>query len=137
MTDNATDKEVTRIRELLRRAVRVAGVPNKEIEARLNMSSGSLSRLFAGGIELKVKHVLDILGQIEMTPGDFFRLVYPEDDAGGSETAIALKGFLGHGRPERTESARRRSGSSEITQEEVEAMVAKALRRLLLGSEVR
>lgn len=137
MTENATDKEVTRIRELLRRAVRVAGVPNKEIEARLNMSSGSLSRLFAGGIELKVKHVLDILRQIEMTPGDFFRLVYPEGDTGGSDTAIAFKGFLGHGRSERTDSARRRPGASDLTQEEIEAMVAKALRRLLLGSEAR
>jgi len=137
MAENATEKEVTRLRELLRRAVRVAGVPNKEIEARLNMSSGSLSRLFAGGIELKMKHVLDILKQIEMSPGDFFRLVYLEDDGDSSETAATLQGFLSHSRQERTESVRRTPGGTDLTQEEIEVMVAKALRRLLLGWEPR
>lgn len=133
MAENTTETEVTRLRDLLRKAVRVAGVSNKEIEARLGMSSGSLSRLFAGGIELKVKHVLDILKQIEMSPGDFFRLVYSEDDTDDSNTVTTLRGFRNYDRPKRTESARGRSGGAALTQEDVEAMVAKALRRLLLG----
>ena len=134
MTETMTEKEVARLRELLRRATRVAGVSNKEIEAKLNMSSGSLSRLFAGGIELKMKHVLDILRQIGMTPAEFFRLVFPLEEETGSETAIALKGFLGEGRSERPP---RQRPAPAVTDEEIESMVGKALRKLLLGAEAK
>jgi hypothetical protein len=138
MTETMTEKEVDRLRELLRRATRVAGVSNKEIEAKLKMSSGSLSRLFAGGIELKMKHVLDILRQIGMTPAEFFRLVFPLEEETGSETAIALKGFLGQGKTERTAPSRQRPAPPPSpTEEEIESMVTRALRKLLLGTEAK
>jgi transcriptional regulator with XRE-family HTH domain len=135
MPETATDREVARLRELLRRATRLSGVSNKEIERRLNMSSGSLSRLFAGGIELKVKHVLDILKQIDMPPAAFFHLAFPDEEEDGSDIGIALKGLLGERKTARKDTAQRPPAGP--TQEEIEEMVTRALRKMLLGPEAK
>ena len=75
--DDHNDPEVARIAELLKTAIRMSGASNREIERRLNLSAGYLSRLFSGGIELKVKHILDISEVIELDPGEFFQLAFP------------------------------------------------------------
>lgn len=125
------DQEVARLRELLRNAIRISGVTNRKIERRLGMSQGSLSRLLAGGIELKVKHILDIVEILGLPPGHFFRIAYPEEP----QSASALQAF-------HKALSQRMGGKEEdeppsapLTQEQIEAMVAKALRKLLLNVE--
>ncbi len=75
--DTEDAAEVARIRELLRTVVRVAGVSNREMERQLGQSPGYLSRLFAGTIEIKLRHVLEILRLVKVEPAEFFHLVYP------------------------------------------------------------
>ncbi len=74
---DASDAEVARIAELLKMAIRMSGASNREIERRLGLSGGYLSRLFAGGIELKVKHILDISDVIQLDPGEFLQIAFP------------------------------------------------------------
>ncbi|HEX6864802.1 MAG TPA: helix-turn-helix transcriptional regulator, partial [Thermoanaerobaculia bacterium] len=83
------DQEVARLRELLRNAIRLSGVTNRKIERHLGMSQGSLSRLLAGGIELKVKHILEIVEILGLPPGQFFRIAYPEE----AQPTSALQAF--------------------------------------------
>jgi transcriptional regulator with XRE-family HTH domain len=74
------EDEVVRLTNLLSAAVKFSNVTQREVERKLGLSSGSLSRLFSGGIELKLKHVLDVCEVIGFPPSRFFRAAYPHRD---------------------------------------------------------
>ena len=78
------EDEVARLTNLLSAAVKFSNVTQREVERKLGLSSGSLSRLFSGGIELKIKHILDVCQVIGFPPARFFRAAYPhrEEDSG-------------------------------------------------------
>lgn len=78
------DDEVVRLTNLLSATVKFSNITQREVERKLGLSSGSLSRLFSGGIELKVKHILDICEVIGFPPSRFFHAAYPqrEDESG-------------------------------------------------------
>lgn len=78
------EDEVARLTNLLSAAVKFSNVTQREVERKLGLSSGSLSRLFSGGIELKIKHILDVCHVIGFPPARFFRAAYPhrEEDSG-------------------------------------------------------
>lgn len=50
-----------------------------EIERPTGWSTGYLSRLRSGAIEVKLRHIYDFLMALELHPGEFFRLAYPQD----------------------------------------------------------
>lgn len=74
------EDEVVRLTNLLSAAVKFSNVTQREVERKLGLSSGSLSRLFSGGIELKIKHILDVCEVIGFPPSRFFRAAYPQRD---------------------------------------------------------
>lgn len=74
------EDEVVRLTNLLSAAVKFSNITQREVERKLGLSSGSLSRLFSGGIELKIKHVLDVCEVIGFPPSRFFRAAYPQRD---------------------------------------------------------
>jgi transcriptional regulator with XRE-family HTH domain len=74
------EDEVVRLTNLLAAAVKFSNVTQREVERKLGLSSGSLSRLFSGGIELKVKHILDVCEVIGFAPSRFFHAAYPQRD---------------------------------------------------------
>lgn len=78
------EDEVVRLTNLLSAAVKFSNITQREVERKLGLSSGSLSRLFSGGIELKVKHILDICEVIGFSPSRFFHAAYPhrEEESG-------------------------------------------------------
>lgn len=69
--------EVDRLMNVLRTAIRLLGLTNREIERRLQLTPSYVSRLFAGAIELKVEHVIAISRAIGLQPWEFFELAYP------------------------------------------------------------
>jgi hypothetical protein len=75
--DDHNDPEVRRMSALLKTAIQLSGASNRDVERRLGLSAGYLSRLFSGGIEFKVKHVLDVSEVIELDPAEFFHLALP------------------------------------------------------------
>lgn len=72
------EDEVVRLTNLLSAAVKFSNITQREVERKLGLSSGSLSRLFSGGIELKMKHILDICEVIGFSPSRFFHAAYPQ-----------------------------------------------------------
>ena len=74
------EDEVVRLTNLLSAAVKFSNITQREVERKLGLSSGSLSRLFSGGIELKIKHILDVCEVIGFPPSRFFRAAYPQRD---------------------------------------------------------
>lgn len=79
------EDEVARLTNLLSAAVKFSNVTQREVERKLGLSSGSLSRLFSGGIELKIKHILDVCQVIGFPPSRFFRAAYPHRDEESGE----------------------------------------------------
>lgn len=86
-----TETEVLRVTSLLASAIRFSGWKQRDIEKTLGWSSGSMSRLLSGGIELKVKHIIEICQVIGFPQSRFFHAVYPNPDEGGSNAARMQK----------------------------------------------
>ncbi len=82
-----TETEVVRLTGLLSSAIKFSGWKQRDIEKTLGWSSGSMSRLLSGGIELKIKHVLEICGVIGFPSARFFHAAYPTADQGGNDAA--------------------------------------------------
>ena len=119
------DAEVVRITELLKTAIRMSGASNREVERRLGLSAGYLSRLFAGGIELKVKHVLDISDVIQLDPGEFFQLVFPGHRELTSPTGKKLLDLVS-----RIQGQEPPQPAAPLTSQQIEDLIRGALRKV-------
>jgi len=77
VSDDRYDDEVRRLAEVLATVVRVAGRTRQSLEAQLGLSSGYLSKILGGTVDLRARHILSIVEAVGMDPGDFFRLAFP------------------------------------------------------------
>lgn len=71
------DEEVRRLAEVLATVLRVAGRTRQSLEEQLGLSSGYLSKILGGTVDLRARHILSIAEAVGMDPGDFFRLAFP------------------------------------------------------------
>ena len=125
------EDEVVRLTNLLSAAVKFSNVTQREVERKLGLSSGSLSRLFSGGIELKIKHILDVCEVIGFAPSRFFRAAYPQRDEESGD-AWRLQRLLEQLHPgkDREPAAHEESDEAPLanpTQADIERMVMAAL----------
>ncbi|MDP9121708.1 MAG: hypothetical protein M3O15_10145 [Acidobacteriota bacterium] len=114
--------EALRLAELLESVVRLSKVSVSEVERRLDYAHGTLSRIFAGTIGLKVVHIVDVVQAVGMEPRRFFELAFQQQ--GGDPVAGLLDAFNRLGRPlpaARTES---------ISDDELDRRVEEALGRM-------
>jgi transcriptional regulator with XRE-family HTH domain len=122
------EEERQRLLQVLRVAMRILDVSNRDIEKALGLSYGYLSRLFSGGIELKVEHIFQILGVLGLTPAEYFHFVYPRRPSPPSEAAMRMRSILDGFGPTATEE---RPPAGDLSHDEMEKMVAKVLQKLL------
>jgi transcriptional regulator with XRE-family HTH domain len=125
------DAEVQRLIKILRTAMRILGVTNREVERRLGMSPSYLTRVFSGGIELKAEHLIQISRAIGLEPAEFFHLAYPKRNEPGSKASAQLRDALRELQPPPEEPR-----PEPIREEEVEKLLMSTLRKLM-GREVR
>lgn len=104
--------------------MKVLDITNREVEKKLGQSYGYLSRLFAGTIDLKMDHVLDICEAIGLRPAEFFHLAYPRVPVPVTEAARRLRDVLQGFQPTAGEPV-------AISAGEVDRMMMESLRRLL------
>src|SRR5262245_8221922 len=74
---NPVQVEVERVAAALRTAIRLSGVSARHIERTLHMSTGYLTRILAGQVELRMRHVLDVCRVIGLPAGSFFTALFP------------------------------------------------------------
>lgn len=81
---DADQEEVSRALNLLQTLISAQGLTNRKVDARLERRPGYISQVLTGRLELKYRHILEILAALELDPGVFFRALYlsPEDMAG-------------------------------------------------------
>lgn len=80
--------ETQRFLAALRTSIRLSGVSHRQIERELKMSTGYLTRILAGQVQLKVIHLLAVCRVIGFPAGEFFTALFP--DASGSRLAKSL-----------------------------------------------
>src|SRR5215210_8931345 len=127
------DQEVLRLARLLEALVKVERVPVRELERRLDLGGGTLNRIFSGKIELKVRHILLVLGALGVKPLAFFEqaLKVPE----GEEEQAGARLL------QSVETLRRRPWlkfqsepePTALTEEDVRRILVEALREVGLG----
>ncbi len=74
--------EVTKVLSFLELLVAARKMKIREIERRLEMSGGTLARIFNGKITLKFQAVLDLLEVLEVSPQGFFAAVFSDGGEG-------------------------------------------------------
>jgi transcriptional regulator with XRE-family HTH domain len=77
--------------QILKTAMRVLGFTNREIEQKLGVSGGYLTRLFNGTMELRFEHVVDIARAIGLEPEEVFHLAYPQPRNPPTDSAQRLR----------------------------------------------
>jgi transcriptional regulator with XRE-family HTH domain len=130
------DEEVARLTRLLRDAIKLSKRSNREVEKRLGLSGGYLSRLFAGVMDLRVEHILAICEAIGFPVPEFFRAAYPMqegEDPVGSNLQQALARLHPHpsASPARPPEPPEPPPPARPSEEEIEKMLVSALRKLL------
>ncbi len=122
-------KEVDRLMTVLRTAIRLLGLTNREIERRLELTPSYLSRLFGGAIELKVEHVVAIARAIGMAPAEFFALAYPSLPEPPSESFQTIRTLLRDMQPPPGPPAQ--PSAAALTAEEIEKKIQESVRQAL------
>jgi transcriptional regulator with XRE-family HTH domain len=84
-----TQDEIARIAAALRTAIRLSGISHRQVERELGLSTGYLTRILAGQVELRVRHVLDVCRVIGLSPDRFFSALFPMQD--GPESMARLE----------------------------------------------
>jgi transcriptional regulator with XRE-family HTH domain len=79
------DQGVQRLADVLATVVRVSGRSRQSLEQQIGLSSGYLSKILGGAVELRARHILMVLAAVGMDPADFFRLAYPRPAQPGAE----------------------------------------------------
>lgn len=126
------NEEIKRLLNVLRTAMKILDITNREVEKKLGLSYGYLSRLFAGAIELKMEHILDICQAIGLRPAEFFHLAYPRVPVPGTPAATKLRDVLQGFQPQGTDGAEPEAAATHgLSHEEIERMMLVSLRKLL------
>lgn len=120
-------EEVQRLIQVLRVAMRILDVSNRDVEKALGLSYGYLSRLFSGAIELKVEHILQILEVLGLTPAEYFQLAYPRK-ASPSESATRMRAILDGFGPTTPEE---RPPAGDLSSDELEKTISRVLQKML------
>jgi transcriptional regulator with XRE-family HTH domain len=121
--------EVERVMNVLRTAIRLLGLSNREVERRLGYTPSYLSRLFGGAIELKLEHVLAIARAIGLQSAEFFELAYPRRVESPSESFGTIRTLLRDLQP--TEPGAQTPPAAGLTAEEVDRRIQESVRQVL------
>lgn len=89
--DQAYRAESDRLMALLGKILRVRGVSMRAVEQAAGMGPNSLARLLQGKKNAYLSHVFRVLATLGITPGQFFRLAYPDEPLGSPTSLLDPK----------------------------------------------
>lgn len=123
------ESQTAHLARVLKKSISALGLSLREIERRLGLSRGYLTRLFAGEMDLKVDHVVEIAKALGIEPEEIFRLAFPPSESAPSQDTLRLREALGLPAPgsPRTEAA---MALEQAVEQIVNRALGKALRKL-------
>jgi transcriptional regulator with XRE-family HTH domain len=131
--------ETEHLIQTLRTAMRVLGFTNAEIERRLGVSGGYLTRLFGGVMELRFEHIIDIARAMGLELDEILQLAYPQPRNPPTEASQRIREVLSPLQPEPAVQAPQPAATPEPDlDQELERMIKRILLKVLgdLGKSV-
>lgn len=125
------DSDISRLRDVLSRAIDFSELTRREVERQLGKTTGSLSRVLGGHVELKIRHVLEICRVIEFPPLRLFRLALPETEKASEKVELVTRLLQQIFLLQRGDVEPLVAGEAPLTASEVEQAVRLAVERLL------
>jgi hypothetical protein len=123
--------EVQHMLNVLRSVIRGLGYNYQDVAKKLGLSSGYMSRLFSGKIDLKFQHIVDISRVLGFEPEEIFHLAYPRVKDTASPSALRFQMLTQTDAPLVSSARTLASIQSAAEDEEMERRVASALRKIL------
>lgn len=135
---------------VLKSIIRGLGFTNREVERRLGLSRGYLTRLFSGVMDLRYDHVTEIADVIGVDPEDIFRLAYPPTQKPFTPAVQRLRETIGSSSevtplsagsvplqhsPEPSEGNDVVSHVGNALEKELERIVARTFKKMFAGLE--
>src|SRR5258707_1284200 len=136
---------------VLKATMRGLGFTNREVERRLGVSRGYLTRLFSGVMDLRYDPVSEIAKAIGVEPEAIFRLAYPPTQKPFTPAVQRLRETIGSSSetgplsassaalpPPLTESQDAGEGGSPVgssLEKELERIVARTFKKMFAGLE--
>lgn len=118
--------ETEHILQVLKTAMRVLGCTNREMERKLGVSGGYLSRLFAGAMELRFEHIVDVAAALGLSVEEIFRFAYPEPR---TPTDASLRLQRATGSFQMRSAALPEAASGTVLEAELEKMMLRTFRK--------
>jgi transcriptional regulator with XRE-family HTH domain len=78
-----------RILQLLNAMIGMRRLRLRDLEGRIGLSAGTLRRILNGTIELKFRHITDLLAVLEIPTKTFFRIAFESDDPDQAQVLLA------------------------------------------------
>jgi transcriptional regulator with XRE-family HTH domain len=125
------DPEIARVLQRIKIAIQSLGYSMRDIEKRLRVSDGYLSRVFLGTIELKLEHILGIAKALGMAPEELMAFVYPKQREPMSPAAYELWRRVG-GAPLGGMPGLQAKSSASPSDEDLDRALRRSLGRVLV-----
>ncbi len=118
---------------VLRTTIRAHGLTLSEVEKRLKVSRGYLTRLFSGTMELRFDQVSEISEAVGIDPEEVLRLAFPPSQKPATPETLRLREALGVPPPEPPPPPAHQVESA--LEKELERIVARTFRKMLADTE--
>lgn len=118
-----SEQDLKQLRQVLRKAVKAAGLTNRDLERRLGIGSGNIYRLLDGTLDLRVRHLLALADLLEIPPSDLLELGCPD---AVSRAKKRLGDWIGQ-----SSSAPREPTASSLSLEQLNEMIRNAVQEAL------
>lgn len=119
---------------VLKSAIHAVGLTYKEVEKRLGVSGGYLTRLFAGQMPIRVDQITEIAETAGLDPEEIFRLAFPPVQKPFTPELQLIRQKLGSSQTDESPSASRESAeSAEVSPlgREVERLIERLVEKKL------
>jgi transcriptional regulator with XRE-family HTH domain len=123
-------EQTARLNQVLKTAIGALGFSLREVERRLGLSRGYLTRLFAGEMDLKIDHVVEIAGVLGVEPEEIFRLAFPASQNEPNFAVVRVREACGVPTPAAQPVAPPSEEMSDI-EREIDRIVNRALSKAL------
>lgn len=124
--------QTQRIVDVLRTTIRALGLTLSEVEKRLGVSRGYLTRLFSGTMDLRVDQITEIAEVVGIDPDEILRLAAPPSSKPTSPETLRLRELMGVHPPEPPAPA---PPAESLLEKELERIMAKTLRKMFADAE--
>ena len=111
---------------VLRAAIRAVGLTFKEVEKRLNVSGGYLTRLFAGQMPIRVDQITEIAEAAGLDPDEIYRLAFPPVQKPATPETELIRRAITTSRAKESSSAESAQGTEESA-----SMLCREIERLI------